>query len=304
MNTRRRSEPRGQTDDIERAGAEGQPQGLRDILAIAVTVARGAGAILREGVAVIQSGDLSSVRTKGASNDIVTAYDHRSEAYIVSSLRAAFPGHRFVGEEGGEYEQPPAAGGPSFEWQIDPLDGTTNFSHGFPIFAVSIGLLVDGIPSVGVVYSPVSDEMYAAALGFGASRNGAPIRASRTPDLQRAMLITGFPYDANISEHNNLREFIAFQRRTQAVRRIGSAALDLCLVACGQMDGYWEMKIKPHDITAGIVIAREAGATVTDFDGGDGMLDSGRIVASNGLIHAAMLDVLRAAALQSPISNL
>jgi myo-inositol-1(or 4)-monophosphatase len=296
MNTRRRSEPRGQTDDIESAGAEGLPQSLRDIQAIAVTVARGAGAILREGVAAIQSGDLSSVRTKSTAIDIVTEYDQRSEEFIVATLRAAFPGHLFVGEEGGEYSRSSSAGGgPSFEWQIDPLDGTTNFSHGFPIFSVSIGLLVDGIPSVGVVYSPVSDEMYAAALGFGASRNGAPIRVSRTPDLQHALLITGFPYDAHTSDQDNVAEFGAFQRRTQAVRRIGSAALDLCLVACGQMDGYWEMKIKPHDIAAGIIIAREAGATVTDFDGGDGMLASGRIVASNGLIHAAMLDVLRRA---------
>jgi len=274
--------------------SQGDPSNLGDILALAVTIARGAGAILREGINAIQAGETASISYKSTPIDVVTEYDHRSEAYIVSALRDAFPGHAIVGEEGGEYapQRPAPSTQHSYEWQIDPLDGTTNFSHGFPIFCVSMGLLIDGLPSLGVVYSPVSDEMYAAALGRGATRNGTPIHVSRTAALQYALLLTGFPYDAHTSDEDNIPQFMAFQRRTQAVRRIGSAALDLCLVACGQMDGYWEMKIKPHDITGGIVIAREAGGVVTDFDGGEAMLDTGRIAATNGLIHEEMLEVL------------
>lgn len=273
-------------------GAGAPALDIYDILAVAVTIARGAGAILRAGLAAIQSGAAAPVEYKSSSIDPVTEYDRRSESHIVTALRQAFPSHRLIGEEGGEYSPLLQAAGPVYEWQIDPLDGTTNFSHGFPIFSVSIGLLIDGAPSLGVVYNPVSDEMYAAALGRGATRNGAPIRVSKTRTLHEALLITGFPYDSHKSGEDNIAQFVAFQRRSQAARRIGSAALDLCLVACGQMDGYWEMKIKPHDIAAGIVLVREAGGVVTDFLGGDTMLACDRIVASNGLIHPEMLDVL------------
>lgn len=268
-------------------------EALASLLDTAISLARGAGAILLEGLAEIRAGNHGEVRFKSGPGDVVTEYDQRSEDFIVSELRRRYPGHAIVGEEGGAYAAQEPAGLPArYEWQIDPLDGTTNFSHGFAIFSVSIGLLIDGLPSVGVVYSPATDDLYAAARGLGATWNGRPVRVSRVDSLERALLITGFPYDYARSPQNNLRAFDAFNRRSQAVRRIGSAALDLCLVASGQMDGYWETKVKPHDIAAGIAIVREAGGVVTDSAGGDGMLASGDVVASNGLIQPAMLDVL------------
>ncbi len=266
---------------------------LRELLDTGIALARGAGAILLDGLNQIHAGNGGALRFKSSPGDVVTEYDQRSEDFIVSELRRRYPAHAIVGEEGGAY----AAGGPAsapahYEWQIDPLDGTTNFLHGFAMFSVSIGLLIDGVPAVGVVYSPATNDLYAAARGLGATWNGRPIHVSCVDALERALLITGFPYDYAQSPHNNLRAFDAFNRRSQAVRRIGSAALDLCLVASGQMDGYWETKIKPYDIAAGIVIVREAGGVVTDSAGGDTMLASGDIVASNGLIQSAMLDVL------------
>jgi len=290
---------------------------LSEILASAVAIARGAGAILREGLATVEAQRGTAVQFKTTDIDPVTEYDVRSERYIVGELQRLFPGHRIIGEEGGDYsiENPLAAapdhtwyvdpqdGGserrgqarPSeYTWYIDPLDGTVNFSHGFPYFCVSMGMLVDGVPSVGVIYNPIADHMYAAARGNGATRNGMPMRISTTVELRRALVITGFPYDTHIHD-SNMRNFLGFQRTAQATRRIGSAALNLCYTAAGQMDGYWEMKTKPHDIAAGIVLVREAGGTVTDFDGGEDMLQSCCIVASNGLIHGEMLDVVHAA---------
>lgn len=267
---------------------------LTDILANAMTIARGAGGILREGVAIIEANRGTPLTFKSSDIDPVTEYDVRAEKYIVAELQRLYPAHHIVGEEGGAYANANSADGPRYEWQIDPLDGTVNFAHGFSIFCVSMGLVIDGEPSVGVIYSPMTDEMFAAALGYGATRNGLPLRVSNTATLKRAMLVTGFPYDTHLND-SNLPEFTAFQRTTQAVRRLGSAALDMAYTASGQMDGYWEQGIKPHDIAAAIVLVREAGGTVTDYVGGDTMLATGRIVASNGLLHADMLNVLRRA---------
>ncbi len=280
------------------------------ILHQATTIARGAGAILREGLRQIEAQrEGIAVRYKSRDTDPVTEFDHRSEAFIVEALQSAFPDHRIVGEEGGAYEMPiehaarsnpdgapparPSTAHSQLEWQVDPLDGSVNFAHRFPVFAVSLGLLVNGVPALGVVYAPMSDELYAAAHGLGATLNGQPIRVSDTRPLAHALLNTGFPYDRRESEENNFDYFLAFQRASQEVRRVGSAALDLCWVACGRMDGYWELKIQPHDIAAGIVIVREAGGVATDFDGGQEMFARRQVVASNGLIHAAMLDVIR-----------
>ena len=277
---------------------------LLHMLYHAINIARGAGAILREGYAQFEA-RAGAVTYKQADVDPVTEYDQRSEAFIVAALRKAFPAHRIVGEEGGDYGVPSSEfqvhsspGTRNFElgtceWQIDPLDGTVNFAHGFPLFSVSMGLLVDGVPALGVVYDPVREELFAGATGCGATLNGKPIRVSNTPSLSRALLTTGFPYDRRTSPLNNFEMFIAFQRKSQEVRRLGSAALDLCYVACGRLDGYWEMKIKPHDIAAGIAILREAGGTVTDFAGGGDMLNVNQIVASNGLIQREMLDVIQ-----------
>lgn len=268
---------------------------LSDILAAAVAIARGAGAILREGLATVEAQRGTAVQFKTTDIDPVTEYDVRSEQYIVGELRRLFPGHRIIGEEGGDYaSESPETAASDYTWYIDPLDGTVNFSHGFPYFCVSMGMLTDGAPSVGVIYNPIAEQMYAAARGHGATRNGMPIRISTTSELKRALVITGFPYDTHIHD-SNMKNFLGFQRTAQATRRIGSAALNLCYTAVGQMDGYWEMKTKPHDIAAGIVLVREAGGMVTDFDGGEDMLQSCCIVASNGLIHGEMLDVVHAA---------
>jgi myo-inositol-1(or 4)-monophosphatase len=265
---------------------------LTDILSTAMTIARGAGAILREGFETPRGPE---VQFKTSDIDPVTEYDVRSEQFIVGELRKFFPSHTIVGEEGGAYR---TEGAPSqvgnYLWHIDPLDGTVNFAHRFPMFCVSMGLLIDGVPSLGVVYNPATDEMFAAALGMGATRNGKPIHVSATPVLNRALVITGFSYDTHTSD-SNMKNFLGFQRNAQATRRIGSAALNLCYTATGQLDGHWELKVKPHDIAAGIVLVREAGGTVTDFDGGDDILSTGRIVSSNGLIHGEMLEVLKAA---------
>lgn len=265
---------------------------LTDILDAAVEIARGAGAILREG---FENQRAASLQFKTTDIDPVTEYDLRSEEFIVGELRRRFPSHQIVGEEGGAYRAGEVQStAREFLWHIDPLDGTVNFSHGFPMFCVSLGLLIDGVPSLGVIYNPITDEMFAAARGLGATRNGSPIHVSATPVLNRALVITGFSYDTHTSD-SNMKNFLAFQRTAQATRRIGSAALNLCYTAAGQMDGHWEMKVKPHDIAAGIVLVREAGGTVTDFDGGDDILNTGRIVSSNGLIHREMLEVLKAA---------
>ncbi len=265
---------------------------LTEILDATVTIARGAGAILREG---FEDRRVAALKFKTSDIDPVTEYDVRSEKFIVGELRRRFPSHQIVGEEGGAYRVGEVqSNARDFMWHIDPLDGTVNFAHRFPMFCVSLGLLIDGVPSLGVVYNPIADEMFAAARGLGARRNGSPIHVSATPVLNRALVITGFSYDTHTSD-SNMKNFLAFQRTAQATRRIGSAALNLCYTAAGQMDGHWEMKVKPHDIAAGIVLVREAGGTVTDFDGGDDILSTGRIVSSNGLIHREMLEVLKAA---------
>ncbi len=274
---------------------------LRDMLAHASKIARGAGAILLEGYAQFSAGE-RNVTFKQADVDPVTEYDQRSEAFIVAALRKTYPSHLIVGEEGGSYavqsaeskalstEHVPLS---AFEWQIDPLDGTVNFAHGFPVFSVSIGLLVDGMPALGVVYDPSRDELFAGATGCGATLNGQPIRVSRTPTLSLSLLTTGFPYDSRTSAENNFAAFYEFQRKSQQVRRLGSAALDLSYVACGRLDGYWEMKIKPHDITAGLAILHEAGGVANDYAGGTDMLTRNEIVASNRLIQHEMLSVIQ-----------
>jgi myo-inositol-1(or 4)-monophosphatase len=261
-----------------------------------IQIVRGAGDILREGYARI---DDLRVTYKG-DTDPVTEYDHRSESFIVGALRQAFPSHRIVGEEGGDYVNPtienPKSEIQNLVWQVDPLDGTVNFAHGFPAFSVSMGLLRDGVPVLGIVFDPMRDELFSAVQGGGARLNNKPIRVSSTAPLARALLNTGFPYDRRTSPDNNFDAFLRFQVASQEVRRIGSAALDLCMVACGRMDGYWEMKIKPHDISAGIVIVREAGGVITDYAGGDDMLTVNQIIASNGQIHDEMLAILNTSA--------
>ncbi|MBN1312588.1 MAG: inositol monophosphatase [Anaerolineae bacterium] len=230
------------------------------------------------------------IEYKGEVN-LVTQADLASEKYIVSALQEAFPTHTVVAEEGSEHN-----GKSGLTWLIDPLDGTTNFAHGFPVFAVSMALRNAEQVLVGIVYDPIRDECFAAARGRGATLNGKPIRVSGTPGMGQSLLATGFPYDRQTADDNNVMALGAFIRRCQGIRRAGSAALDLVYVACGRLDGYWEMRMQPWDIAAGMLLVREAGGKATSYQGtehDDAILTGGKIVASNGLFHDEMLAVLR-----------
>jgi myo-inositol-1(or 4)-monophosphatase len=220
--------------------------------------------------------------------DLVTAYDRKSEEIIYEKLSRSFPEHSFLAEE--ELSKNTDS---DYCWIVDPLDGTTNFAHGLPIFSVSIALLLKKEIIVGVVYDPTRDEMFTVAKGMGVCLNGEPVRVSETQELDKSLLATGFPYDVRVSSSNNLSHFSNFAVRAQAVRRCGSAALDLCYVACGRFDGFWEMKLKPWDLAAGALMVREAGGEITDLYGQEFKISCPDIVASNGLIHQSMLEVIR-----------
>jgi len=228
------------------------------------------------------------VSHKGTVN-LVTDVDLAAEELIVSRIRTAFPAHSILAEEC--HNEAPSNEG--IHWVIDPLDGTTNYAHGYPVFSVSIGLEISGEVEWGVVFDPVRDELYSARRGSGASCNGVSLSVSKTTALGSSLLATGFPYDLQISQENNLDNFCGFAVRVQGVRRAGSAALDLCYVAAGRFDGFWEFKLKPWDCAAGSLVVREAGGVVTSFNGGPLSIYQGEVVASNGLIHQEMLDVLK-----------
>ena len=226
------------------------------------------------------------VTMKGDKN-LVTEVDQESERLIVQHLLGSFPDHSIVAEEG-EYPR----GEVPFRWIIDPLDGTTNYAHGFPWFCVSIGLESAGELVAGVIYNPMHDELFTATRGGGAFLNGHRLHVSLRCPLQNTLLGTGFPYDCASDPANNFDNFIAFQKTARGIRRAGAAALDLAYVAAGRLDGFWELKLKPWDVAAGVLLVREAGGTVTAFDGTDYDIFNGCIVASNGLIHDEMVAML------------
>ncbi len=228
-----------------------------------------------------------SVAHKGAI-DLVTDADIVAEQLIVSRLSREFPDHRFLAEEGHSQAAP---GG--YTWIIDPLDGTTNYAHGLPIFSVSLALEIAGVVEWGVVVCPCQQETFVARRGGGAFLNGTPIRVSATAELGASLLATGFPYDIRTSACNNLDYFRRFALRALAIRRMGSAALDLCYVAAGRFDGFWELKLHPWDVAAGYLVVREAGGKVTNFRGEEGSIYETECVASNALIHEQMLAVIR-----------
>ena len=220
--------------------------------------------------------------------DLVTQFDGRAQQLIDARLRARFPEFGILAEEGLSRDT-----GSPYRWIVDPIDGTTNFAHRFPVFSVSIALEKDGEGLLGVVYDPTRDEMFWAVRGQGAFLNGAPVRVSETRDVGRSLVATGFPYDLRVSPDNNVCHFNNFILRVQAVRRCGSAALDLSYVACGRFDGFWELKLKPWDVAAGILIVREAGGRVTDFAGRSVPSHHSDLVATNGRIHDGMLEIIR-----------
>jgi myo-inositol-1(or 4)-monophosphatase len=251
-------------------------------LATAVEAALAAGRTqrryFRRGLAVEKKGPV----------DLVTVADREIEADFRRLIAARFPTHSVLGEEAGA---PDPAG--RVRWIIDPIDGTTNFAHGLALFSVSIALEVDGEMVLGVVYDPIAEELFTAERGEGARLNGARIGVSTASALGDALLCTGFPYQTVDGRARQVELFGAFLRVSRAVRRLGSAALDLCYVAAGRFDGFWEEHLHAWDIAAGALIAREAGARVTNYAGADVDLAAGEIVASNGRIHDAMLQVLR-----------
>ncbi len=220
--------------------------------------------------------------------DLVTAADRESEALIVKVIRDRFPDHDVLAEEA-DYENLNS----DHRWIIDPLDGTTNYAHGYPWFAVSIALEVAGRLELGVVHNPYVGETYFAQRGRGAFLNQRQLKVSTIDTLERSLLATGFAYDHKKCKANNYDFFTRFQRQAQACRRPGVASLDLASVAAGRFDGFWEMKLKPWDIAAGILLVEEAGGRVTDFDGEIMSLDSLECLASNGLIHAEMQSILQ-----------
>lgn len=253
----------------------------KEWVGFAEETARGAGAILRR-----NWGRKQSVHFKGEIN-LVTEVDRESEAYIIDRIRSTFPDHGILSEESAEL-----AGPSSYRWIVDPLDGTTNYAHNYPCFCVSIGLEKRGELIAGAVFDPLLAESFTASAGGGAFLNGEPIRVSPIGNLRRALLATGFAYDVNTSADNNFKYFREFVFAGQAIRRDGSAALDLCYVACGRFDGFWELKLKPWDTAAGLLLLREAGGMATRLDGARYDIDEPDILASNGLIHEQMIEVI------------
>lgn len=254
---------------------------MQDRLHLAVELARRAGGLLLDGY-----GHATQIRHKGAI-DLVTEYDLKSEQLLVEGIRTAFPADAILSEEGGGRE------GEGVRWLVDPLDGTTNFAHGLPIFSISIACVRAEELLLGVIYDPTREELFHTLAGEGAFLNQAPIRVSVTSTLDESLLVTGFPYDIRSNPDNNLSYFNALAVRARAVRRLGSAALDLAYVAAGRFDGFWELRLNPWDWAAGVLLVREAGGQVTTFAGDPKVLDGdATLVATNGQIHDELLAVL------------
>jgi myo-inositol-1(or 4)-monophosphatase len=220
--------------------------------------------------------------------DLVTEIDYRSEAYLLGEIRRQFPGHRIITEESGSL-----AGEDGQIWYIDPLDGTINYAHSLPIFVVSVAFAEKWKVRLGVVYDPMRDECFTAEKGHGAWMNGQLLEVSSVADLDHSLLVTGFPYDIRTNPENNLENYVRFSLCSQAVRRLGSAALDLCYVAAGRFDAYWEISLAPWDIAAGGLIAQEAGAIVTNrYGGADYISPPSSVVAATPTVHPQMLRIL------------
>jgi len=246
------------------------------------TWARQAGKILRD-----RFGKRHQIHYKGLV-DLVTEADHQSEEYLLSEIRQHYPSHMIITEESGHLQ-----GQADFCWFIDPLDGTINYAHDLPFFSVSLGYAEHSQLQAGVVYNPMSEECFSAERGQGAWLNDEPIHVSEVTDLIQSLLVTGFPYDNQNAIHTNLDNFNRLTRRSQGVRRFGSAALDLCYVASGRLDGYWEIKLSPWDIAAGVLIVEEAGGAVTSLDGDPNFMQSPySVLAANPAIHPLLMAAL------------
>ncbi len=255
---------------------------MQQYLDIAVQAARSAGRLQRE-----RLWSEHQIDYKGASN-LVTEVDRGCEKLIVGLIRDVYPDHDILAEEN-DY----ASLRSPCKWIIDPLDGTTNYAHGFPWFCVSIALEIEGEVQLGAIYQPVMDELFTVIKGEGAFVNGRRLAVSSQPTLKESLLATGFPYDRGWENENNFAHFLRFQMAARAVRRAGAAALDLAYVAAGRLDGYWECKLNPWDVAVGQLLVSEAGGRVTGFDGEPYSLYNHRIVASNGVVHDEILALLQ-----------
>jgi myo-inositol-1(or 4)-monophosphatase len=253
-------------------------------LAVSRQAAEAAGALLCE-----HWQKPKEIMYKGAI-DLVTSLDRESERLIVGLLRQHFPEHSILAEEEAHH----VGNSHAYRWIIDPLDGTTNFAHGYPQFCISIALEHDGRVILGLVYDPLRRECFEARIGGGAALNGAAIRVSAVEELDKSLLATGFPYDRRDHADFYLGFFKAFMVRSQGIRRNGSAALDLCYVACGRIDGFWELKLRPWDVAAGALIVAEAGGKLSDFSGNEFSMAGNETLASNGVIHDEMIRVTSA----------
>ncbi len=254
---------------------------------IAIEAAKEAGKFLKKNL-----GRVREIQQKeGQERNLVTEIDKRSEDIIIESIRRHFPNHDILAEESGSQ----TVGKSPYKWIIDPLDGTTNFTHGLPVFCVSIGLEFKDELLHGVIYDPMLDELFTAEKGKGAFLNGKRIRISQTNSLIKSLLVTGFPYNIVENPANAIEHFVNFLMKAQAVRRMGSAAIDLAYVAAGRYDGFWEVALNPWDVAAGALIVREAGGKLTDFSGNPHSIYTKEIVASNGLVHGEMLEILKEA---------
>jgi myo-inositol-1(or 4)-monophosphatase len=248
---------------------------------VSFKAARRAGAILRE-----RLGNIKNVDYKSAFN-LVTDVDHASEHEIISILRQEFPDHRILGEESGLHHSDSGCC-----WMVDPLDGTTNYTHSYPFFCISIGFEEAGKVRFGAVYNPIADEMFHAEAGKGAFLNDAPIHVSSNASISVSLLATGFPNDTGGARFTNMKPFSRVTDLSHGVRRDASAALDLCFVACGRLDGFWELVLGPWDFAAGTLIVAEARGRVTNLAGGPVDLFSGHVIATNGLIHDELVKTL------------
>jgi myo-inositol-1(or 4)-monophosphatase len=256
---------------------------MKQFLTVALEAAHRAGALLRDNWLKPKT-----IEVKTDIVDLVTNVDKAADALITSMLRMHFPTHQIIAEESAVTGQESP-----YRWYIDPLDGTTNFAHNFPHFCVSIALMHESQMIVGVVYDPLRDETFCASRGNGATLNGHPVHVSPASILEQALVLTGFPYDRRKRSEFYLRFYQAFMVRTQGVRRSGSAALDLCYVACGRADGFWEWRLHPWDTAAGSLIVEEAGGKMSNFFGESFDVLGEQTLASNGPLHQEMIEVLR-----------
>jgi myo-inositol-1(or 4)-monophosphatase len=253
------------------------------MIELAVEAALKAGAYLKESVGKV----LQIERKLGQETNLVTEIDKKSEEIIIGLIRKTYPHHDFLAEESGSHDQ-----NSEVRWIIDPLDGTLNFTHGVPLYSVSIAVEVRGEVIAGVVYEPNLGELFTAERGKGAFLNGKPIRVSKIDSMIESLLVTGFPYTIRDNPDNAVQHFVNFLMSAQGVRRLGSAAIDLCYVACGRFEAFWEVSLSPWDMAAGILLVEEAGGRFTDFHGAPSSIYKKHVLATNGLIHDKVVGIL------------